>query len=97
MLFYSVIPWRAYISVVLASQSPEIQALVLLDGAANMPEHQRSLIEPGLERLSKQFDTQEQYITEIAKDYHDFGIETTDRLRSYLLMRLKKMGIIVNI
>lgn len=80
----------AYISMMVASQCPEIQALVLLDGAANMSDHQRPIIEPGLERLSKKFATQEQYITEVANGYQKFGIETTDRLKSYLAYEIEK-------
>jgi len=80
----------AYIATIVASQTPEIQAVVLLDGAANISDHQPPLIEPGLERLSKRFDTKEQYINELADGYQDLGIETTPRLKSYLAYEIEE-------
>lgn len=79
----------AYISAMVASQTPEVQALILLDGAAVMSEHQRPIIEPGLERLSKKYPSKEQYIDEIASNYQGLGIETTKRLKSYLAYEIE--------
>lgn len=82
----------AYISALVASRTPEIQAVVLLDGAASMSDHQRPIIEPGLQRLSKAYDSKEQYITEIADTYQNIGIETTNRLKNYLAYEIEEKG-----
>ena len=80
----------AYISALVAQDTPEVKAVILLDGAARMSDHQRPIIEPGLDRLSKKYKTKEQYISEVAKGHQVFGIETTDRLKSYLAYEIEE-------
>jgi pimeloyl-ACP methyl ester carboxylesterase len=80
----------AYISAIVASQTPAVEAVILLDGAATMSEHQRPIIEPGLERLSKKYPSKDQYVSEVANGYQNFGIETTERLKAYLAYEIEK-------
>lgn len=80
----------AYISALVASQTLKVQAVILLDGAATMSEHQRPIIEPGLDRLSKKYPSKEQYIAEVAEGYQHFDIATTKRLKSYLAYEIEE-------
>ena len=71
----------AFISAIVASRLASVKALILLDGAAKTTEHQRSIIQPSLGRISRPFDSKEQYANEIKKLYAKLGIEWTDVLQ----------------
>lgn len=80
----------AFIAATVASTVDAVKSVVLLDGAATMSEHQRPIVEPGLGRLSKHFDSKEQYVNQVATGYESFGIETTDRLKSILSYEIEE-------
>lgn len=71
----------AFISAIVASRLASVKALILLDGAAKTTEHQRSIIQPSLGRISRPFDSKEHYANEIKKLYAKLGIEWTDVLQ----------------
>src|SRR5699024_9897225 len=50
----------AFISSIVAGKTDKVKAVVLLDGLATMSEHQRSIIEPSLSRLSAPYGSKEE-------------------------------------
>lgn len=83
----------AFISAIVASRLESIQALILLDGAAKTSEHQRSIIQPSLGRLSRHFDSKEHYVEEIKKIYSNLGIEWTEVLRDTVEYEVAQAGV----
>lgn len=82
----------AFISAIVASRLESVKALVLLDGAAKTTEHQRGIIQPSLGRISRPFDSKEQYAEEIKKIYANLGIEWTDVLQDTAEYEVEKAG-----
>lgn len=81
-----------FIAAIVASQTDRVKAVVLLDGAATMSEHQRPIVEPSLGRLSKHFDSKEQYITEVSDGYENLGIEKSKELEEVLAYEIEDHG-----
>lgn len=71
----------AFISAIVASRLASVQALILLDGAAEASEHQQKIVKPSLGRISREFDSKEHYVEETKKIYAGLGIEWTDVLQ----------------
>lgn len=72
----------AFISAVIASKLDNVKGLILLDGAATSTQQQRDIVQPSLGRLSKVYDSQEDYLEEIKAIYGRLGVTWTDHLQS---------------
>ncbi|KSU83538.1 Pimeloyl-ACP methyl ester carboxylesterase [Fictibacillus enclensis] len=72
----------AFISAVVASEMEDVKGVILLDGAAACTQQQRDIVQPSLSRLSKTYETQEQYIKELKEIYGRLGVTWTDHLKS---------------
>lgn len=61
---------------IMSQVATEIQTkgLILLDGAAKCTDHQRKIVEPSLGRISKPYNTEEDYLAEINKIYSNLGV-----------------------
>ncbi|MFJ7849982.1 alpha/beta fold hydrolase [Peribacillus sp. NPDC046944] len=70
----------AFISAIVASKLNTVKAVILLDGAATMSEHQKRIVQPSLGRLSKEYESQEHYVEEIKRIYGNLGITWTETL-----------------
>lgn len=71
----------AFISAIVASRLKSVQSVILLDGAAKTSEHQRAIVQPSLARISRTFDSKQQYTEEIKKIYAKLGIQWNDILQ----------------
>ena len=67
----------AFIASLVASKLPSTRAVILLDGAATMSEHQNSIVQPSLGRLSKHYASKDHYIEEIQAIYNRLGVTWT--------------------
>ena len=72
----------AFISAIVASKLSSVKAVVLLDGAAKMSDHQQAIVKPSLGRLSKEYESKEQYVEEIKRIYSNLGITWNDTLQN---------------
>ncbi|MCM3087472.1 alpha/beta hydrolase [Bhargavaea ginsengi] len=70
----------AFISSIVASRLDSVKGVILLDGAAEMSEHQRGIVEPSLGRISKAYESQEAYVSEIRRIYGNLGITWSDEI-----------------
>lgn len=52
----------------------EASHLILIDGAADVSEHQAKRIEPSIARLNKTYDSQAQYVSELRAIYESLGV-----------------------
>lgn len=68
----------AFISSIVASKLPSTKAVILLDGAASMSEHQDAIVQPSLGRLSKEYTSEEHYVEEIKTIYAKLGVTWSD-------------------
>lgn len=69
----------AFISTIIASKLPSTKAVILLDGAATMSDHQDAIVQPSLGRLSKKYTSKHHYLEEIKNIYNNLGVKwTTD-------------------
>ncbi|MFD6439491.1 alpha/beta fold hydrolase [Peribacillus sp. NPDC060186] len=64
----------AFISSIVASKLDSVKAVVLLDRAAKMSDHQQAIVKPSLGRLSKEYQSKEHYVEEIKGIYSNLGI-----------------------
>ena len=64
----------AFISSIVASKLDSVKAVILLDGAAKMSQHQQAIVKPSLGRLSKEYESKEHYVEEIKRIYSNLGI-----------------------
>jgi hypothetical protein len=71
----------AFISSIAASKLNSVKAVILLDGAAQMSEHQRAIVQPALGRLSKKYPTKESYFKEIQQIYSMLGVTWNETLQ----------------
>ena len=67
----------AFISSIVASKLPSTKAVILLDGAATMSDHQDAIVQPSLGRLSKKYTSQHHYLEEIKNIYNNLGVKWT--------------------
>ncbi len=72
----------AFIMANVASKREDVKSVILLDGAATCTEHQAKIVEPSLGRISKHYETAEDYIEEIKAIYSRLGVEWTSHLES---------------
>ncbi|SEI86435.1 Pimeloyl-ACP methyl ester carboxylesterase [Bhargavaea ginsengi] len=70
----------AFISAIVGSRLGSVKGVILLDGAAEMSDHQRGIVEPSLGRISKAYDSQEAYVSEIQRIYGNLGITWSDEI-----------------
>jgi len=82
----------AFISAIVASKLPDVEAVILLDGAAEMSDHQRDIVKPSLGRLSKQYDSKEQYVNEIKGIYDNLGIAWNRILQDAVEYEVEQRG-----
>lgn len=82
----------AFIGATVASKRDDVQALILLDGAATCTEHQRNIVQPSLGRLSKQYSSVESYLEEIRTIYGNLGVTWTDHLEDVGEYEIHQVG-----
>ncbi|MBP2258594.1 alpha/beta fold hydrolase [Virgibacillus alimentarius] len=82
----------AFISAIVASKLDSVQAVILLDGAAKMTGHQQAIVKPSLGRLSKTYDSKEQYIDEIKGIYQNLGIAWNDTMENTVAYEVMQVG-----
>jgi pimeloyl-ACP methyl ester carboxylesterase len=82
----------AFISSIVASKLNTVKAVILLDGAAHMSEHQRAIIQPALGRLTKQYTSKENYVDEIKQIYSTLGITWNDALKAAVEYEVEQVG-----
>lgn len=80
----------AFISAIIASKLPSVKAVVLLDGAAKMSEHQQSIVRPSLGRLSKDYNSKEHYVEEIKNIYLKLGISWNETMQQTVKYEVKE-------
>ncbi|WP_156289444.1 alpha/beta fold hydrolase [Oceanobacillus salinisoli] len=64
----------AFISSIVASKLEDTKAVILLDGAASMSEHQQKIVLPSLGRISEKYKSKEHYVEAIKSIYNNLGI-----------------------
>ncbi|PKR77856.1 alpha/beta hydrolase [Halalkalibacillus sediminis] len=74
LLGYSI---GAFICSQAASQSDNVEALILLDGAGVPDKGQKDMILPSLSRVEKRYSSPEDYIEQTREAYEKIGIEWT--------------------
>ncbi|MDQ0273139.1 alpha/beta fold hydrolase [Cytobacillus purgationiresistens] len=70
----------AFICAVVARKLKNVKGLILLDGAAACTDQQRNIVQPSLGRLSKEYGSEESYLTELETIYTRLGVKWTDHL-----------------
>lgn len=80
-----------FISGIVASEIP-VKALVLLDGAATMGDHQRRIVEPTFGRLSNRYDSLEDYVKLVSNNYKNMGIPMTEELVENIIYEVENKG-----
>lgn len=79
-----------FIAALVAAQV-EVQALILLDGAATMSDHQKPIVEPSFVRLGTPFKSKEDYIEQITANYAKLNIPRTQELLNLLAYEVKEV------
>lgn len=82
----------AFVATIVASRNKNIQKVILLDGAATMSEHQRPIVEPSLGRLSKHFESKEEYVQQVGDSYEGLGITKGPKLTEVLEYEIEDHG-----
>ena len=82
----------AFIAAIVASKLKSTQAVILLDGAAKASDHQRSIVQPSLGRISREFTSKEHYVEEIRKIYTNLGVVWNDVLQSTVEYEVGHVG-----
>ena len=82
----------AFIAAIVASRLKTTKSVILLDGAAKAADHQRSIVQPSLGRLSRKFTSKEHYVSEIQKIYTNLGIEWNDMLQKTVEYEVEPVG-----
>ncbi|WP_088009370.1 alpha/beta fold hydrolase [Indiicoccus explosivorum] len=82
----------AFISAIVASRLQSVQAVILLDGAAQMSEHQQAIVKPSLARLSKQYRSKADYVDEIKTIYSGLGISWNETLQETVEYEVGQTG-----
>ncbi|WP_404331764.1 alpha/beta fold hydrolase [Mesobacillus maritimus] len=82
----------AFISSIVASKLETVKAVVLLDGAAKMSNHQQAIVKPSLARLSKEYQSQEHYVEEIKALYSKLGITWNQTLQETVEYEVGPVG-----
>lgn len=71
-----------FIAGSVASRRDDIKGVILLDGAASMTDHQRQIVQPSLGRISKHYESPEEYLKEIKQIYTNLGVEWGEHMES---------------
>lgn len=82
----------AFISSIIASKLHSVKALILLDGAVEMSEHQKAIVQPALGRLGKKYPSKESYVEEIKQLYYVLGINWNDTLKDAVEYEVEPVG-----
>jgi pimeloyl-ACP methyl ester carboxylesterase len=82
----------AFISSIVAHKLDSVKAVVFLDGAAKMSEHQQAIVKPSLGRLSKEYLSKEHYVEEIKKIYSNLGITWNETLQEAVEYEVGPVG-----
>jgi pimeloyl-ACP methyl ester carboxylesterase len=82
----------AFISTIVASQLASVKAVILLDGGAKMSEHQKAIVTPSLGRLSKEYQSKENYVEEIKQIYNQLGVTWNDTLQDTVEYEVELVG-----
>nr|WP_256437735.1 alpha/beta hydrolase [Sporosarcina sp. Marseille-Q4063] len=82
----------AFIAAIVASKLKSTKAVILLDGAAKASDHQKDIVQPSLGRLSREFTSEEHYVSEIQKIYTNLGIEWNDVLQNTVEYEVALVG-----
>lgn len=80
----------AYICALVASKLPEVEALILLDGAGKADDTSRELVIPSLDRLKKVYPTKENYIETVKNMYTNLKINWTEELSKIVEYDIKQ-------
>ncbi|MEI3614405.1 alpha/beta fold hydrolase [Pseudogracilibacillus sp. SO30301A] len=80
----------AYICALVARRLPEIQALILLDGAGEADDTSRQLVLPSLKRLTKVYPSQEAYLDEVKSLYKNLNVQWKDTLENTVKYDIKQ-------
>lgn len=70
-----------FVSAIVASEINP-RALILLDGAGEMFDHQRSIVEPTFSRISSHYNSMEEYVESTVAKYKNMGIDDSEELRN---------------
>ena len=81
----------AYICSIVASRLPQVEALILLDGAGEADETSRQLVLPSLNRLSKVYSSEQEYIDEVKRLYRSLKVQWKDTLEDIVKYEIKKI------
>lgn len=80
----------AYICALVASQLPQVEALILLDGAGEADDTSRQLVLPSLKRLSKVYSSEKEYVDEVQGLYTNLQVQWNDTLAEIVKYDIKK-------
>ncbi len=81
----------AYICSLVASRLPEVEALILLDGAGDADDTSKQLVLPSLKRLSKVYSIAQEYIQEVKTLYTDLKVKWNDTMSEIVNYDIKKI------
>ena len=82
----------AFIAAIVANKLRSTKAVIFLDGAAKASDHQRSIVQPSLGRLSREFTSKKHYVDEIQKIYTNLGIDWNDVLQNTVEYEVGPVG-----
>ncbi|MGM0901224.1 MAG: alpha/beta fold hydrolase [Bacillota bacterium] len=82
----------AFISAIVASKLDCVKAVILLDGAAEMSDHQQAIVKPSLARLSKKYESQQHYVDEIKGIYTKLGISWNEQMQRTVEYEVESKG-----
>lgn len=82
----------AYISALVASESDLVKKVVLLDGTAKVGKRHDEIVKPSLGRLSKKYESKENYINEVKNIYCNLGIDWDEKLETTVEYEVFKNG-----
>ncbi|MEI3611181.1 alpha/beta hydrolase [Pseudogracilibacillus sp. SO30301A] len=81
----------AYLSALVASRLPQVEALILLDGAGEADETTRQLVLPSLKRLEKIYPFELDYVEEVKNLYTNLNVQWNDVLAENVKYDIKKV------
>ncbi|MCM3733835.1 alpha/beta hydrolase [Fictibacillus nanhaiensis] len=82
----------AYISALVGSMDPRVKGIILLDGGGKADETQRDQIKPSLSRLSKDYESPEDYVEETKVIYSKLGIQWNPELEENARYEVKEQN-----
>ncbi|WP_240377556.1 alpha/beta hydrolase [Bacillus piscicola] len=82
----------AYICAITASRLPDVEALILLDGAGNADDTARELVLPSLGRMKQSYPSAEDYTEATKKLYTNLKIDWDDTLEEIVRYEIQPDG-----